>query len=53
MVSIFVSQSGSHGISSHSYHARLNAAMLVPVPRSTGTSVEDAMSVQDRSPSES
>ena len=31
MVSIFVLQSGSHGISSHSYLALLNAAMLVPV----------------------
>ena len=31
MVSIFVWQSGSHGISSHSYLALMNAAMLVPV----------------------
>ena len=31
MVSISVSQSDSHGISSHSYLAFLNAAMLVPV----------------------
>jgi len=31
VVSIFVSQSGSPGISSHSYLALLNAPMLVPV----------------------
>ena len=31
MVSISVSQSDSHGVSSHSYLALLNAAMLVPV----------------------
>ena len=31
MVSISVSQSGSHSISSHSYLALLNTAMLVPM----------------------
>ena len=31
MVSIFVLQSGAHGISSHSYLALLNAAMLLAV----------------------